>query len=82
MKKLMAIVALTASVLATPAFAQSFDWGVRNGNALPSGYDRGGFLYNDAAARQDGFQVYNMGAQDPWSDRNGRVVTGGVQPVH
>ena len=34
MKKLIAIVALTASVMATPAFAQSFDPDAGTGNVL------------------------------------------------
>jgi hypothetical protein len=38
MKKLIMIVALGASVLATPAFAQSFNPAIGTGNVLPFNY--------------------------------------------
>ena len=40
MKKLIAIVALTASVMATPALAQSFDKDFGTGNELSFSYER------------------------------------------
>ena len=82
MKKLIAIVAFTASVIATPAFAQSPYRDFRAGYVLPPyAYEPTGVLYNSAAAWPGGFYVYGMVPGDPWY-RNGGVVTGGVQPNH
>ena len=47
MKKLVTIVAITASVMATPAFAQSFNKDFGTGNELP-------FSYNSNGAEQTG----------------------------
>jgi hypothetical protein len=83
MKKLITIVALTASVIATPAFAQSPDRDFRNGYVLPYGYVRTGVLYNSVAPWQGSPYVYDMVPGDPWSYyRHGGIVTGGVQPLH
>ena len=84
MKKLIAIVAFTASVVATPAFAQSPYQspyqGFRAGYLLPPyAYERPGIIYDNAAPWQAGF--YDYGMVDPWY-RNGGIVTGAVQPNH
>jgi hypothetical protein len=81
MKKLIAIIAFTASVIATPAFAQSPYPDFRYGNVFPFGYERTGSLY--VAPWQRGLYVYDMVPVNLWSAyRNGGVVTGGVQPNH
>lgn len=83
MKKLITIVALTASAIATPAFAQSSDRDFRSGYVLPYGYEGTGFLYDSVAPWQGGLYAYDMVPGGPWSPyRHGGVVTGGVQPVH
>jgi hypothetical protein len=82
MKKLITIVALTASAIATPAFAQSPYRDFRTGYVLPPyGYERTGVLYNSVAPWQGGLYMYDMVPGEPWY-RNGGVVTGGVQPNH
>jgi hypothetical protein len=87
MKKLIAIVAFTASVIATPAFAQSPYQvpyqDLRTGYVLPPpyAYERPGMIYDNAAPWQGGFYDYGMVPGDPWY-RNGGVVTGAVQPNH
>ena len=55
MKKLIAIVALTASVLATPAFAQSFDKDFGTGNEQSFSYGADGSEQTgNVAGRQSG----------------------------
>jgi hypothetical protein len=82
MKKLIAIVAFTASAIATPAFAQSPYQDFRAGYGVPPyGYEGPGVIYDNAAPWQGGYYVYGMVPGDPWY-RNGGVVTGAVQPNH
>ena len=81
MKKLIAIIAFTASVIATPAFAQSPYQDFRTGYVSPYGYERTVVPYNSVAPWQGGPYLYDMLPGDPWY-RNGGVVTGGVQPNH
>jgi hypothetical protein len=82
MKKLIAIVAFTASVIATPAFAQSPYQDFRTGYVLPPyAYGPTGVLYDSVPPWQGGYYVYGMFPGNPWY-RNGGVVTGAVQPNH
>ena len=82
MKKLIAIVAFSASVIATPAFAQSPYQDFRTGYVLPPyAYGRTSVLYDSAPLLPGGFYGYGMVPGDPWY-RNGGIVTGGVQPNH
>jgi hypothetical protein len=61
MKKLIAIVALTASVMATPAFAQSFnkDFGTGNEQSFSYGAD-GSEQTGKIAGRQSGVDAFAM----------------------
>jgi hypothetical protein len=54
MKKLITIVALTASVLATPAFAQSFNKDFGTGNEQSFSYSADGEQTGKVAGRQSG----------------------------
>lgn len=87
MKKLITIVALTASVLATPAFAQSFNPSDGTGNELPFSYGPGATKQrwtvvapqtNQIAGWQSGLDAYAMvpGASSA-TDANSPAVTGG-----
>ena len=58
MKKLIAIAALTASVMATPAFAQSFDPDAGTGNVLSFSNEATVQQNNKIAARQSGLDAY------------------------
>jgi hypothetical protein len=61
MKKLITIVALTASVMATPAFAQSFDKDFGTGNVLPFSYGANGSEQaGKIAGRQSGLNAFAM----------------------
>ena len=61
MKKLIAIVALTAGVMATPAFAQSFnkDFGTGNEQSFSYGAD-GSEQTGKIAGRQSGVDAFAM----------------------
>jgi hypothetical protein len=81
MKKFLTIVGLLA-VIATPAFAQSFnpDWGT--GNELPSHYDANGNLVQDNAsqptARANGDNAFAMAPGKKTNlDANSPANTGG-----
>jgi hypothetical protein len=58
MKKLIAIVALTASVMATPALAQSFDPDAGTGNVLSFSNEQAAQQNNKIADRQSGLNAY------------------------
>ena len=58
MKKLIAIAALTASVMATPAFAQSFDPDAGTGNVLSFSDELTVQQNNKIAGRQSGLADY------------------------
>ena len=59
MKKLIAIVALTASVMATPAFAQSFDKDFGTGNVQSFSYGADGSEQTGKiAGRQSGLDAF------------------------
>jgi hypothetical protein len=61
MKKLVTIVAITASVMATPAFAQSFNKDFGTGNELPFGYNSNGAEQTGKiAGRQSGVDAFAM----------------------
>jgi hypothetical protein len=61
MKKLITIVAITASVMATPAFAQSFNKDFGTGNELPFSYNSNGAEQTGkVAGRQSGLDAYAM----------------------
>jgi hypothetical protein len=61
MKKLITIVAITASVMATPAFAQSFNKDFGTGNELPFGYNSNGAEQTGKiAGRQSGVDAFAM----------------------
>jgi hypothetical protein len=61
MRKLIAIVAITASVMATPAFAQSFgkDFGTGNEQSFSYGAD-GSEQTGKVAGRQSGVDAFAM----------------------
>jgi hypothetical protein len=66
MKKIIMIVALGASVLATPAFAQSFNPGFGTGNVLP--FSNGPVASENgstAASHQSGRRLYDVVPSDP-----------------
>jgi hypothetical protein len=68
MKKLIMIVAVGASVLATPAFAQSFNPGFGTGNALPFSYGPiASQNVNTATSRPSGRPLYDMVQSAPTS---------------
>jgi hypothetical protein len=80
MKKLIAIVAITASVMATPAFAQSFDKDFGTGNVQSFSYGADGSEQTGKiAARQSGLDAYAMVPGNSWSatDSNSAAATGG-----
>jgi hypothetical protein len=78
MKKILMIVALGASVLATPAFAQSFDPDFGTGNVLPFSYGpTASATVNTAASHQSGRPLYDMVQSPTSSDRNAPAATGG-----
>jgi len=58
MQKLIAIVALTASVMATPALAQSFDPDASTGNVLSFSNQQTAQQNNKIAGRQSGLDAY------------------------
>jgi hypothetical protein len=61
MKKLIAIVAITASVMATPAFAQSFDKDFGTGNVQSFSYGADGSGQTaKIAGRQSGLDAFAM----------------------
>jgi hypothetical protein len=61
MKKLITIVALTATVLATPAFAQSFDKDFGTGNEQSFSYGADGSEQTGkVAGRQSGVDAFAM----------------------
>jgi hypothetical protein len=77
MKKLIMIVALGASVLATPAFAQSFTPGFGTGNVLPFSYGPT-ISQNGAIADRSGRNLYDMVPSTQAStDSNAPATTGG-----
>ena len=58
MKKLIAVVALTASVMATPALAQSFDPGAGTGNVLSFSNEQAVQQNNKITGRQSGLDAF------------------------
>jgi hypothetical protein len=58
MKKLIAIAAVTASVMATPAFAQSFDPDAGTGNSLSFSNEQTAQQNNKIAGRQSGLDAF------------------------
>jgi hypothetical protein len=64
MKKLIAIVAITASVMATPAFAQSFDPDAGTGNVQSFSNEQATQQNNKIAGRQSGLDAF---AKVPWT---------------
>jgi hypothetical protein len=60
MKKLIAIVALTASVMATPALAQSFDPDAGTGNVLSFSSEPSAQQNHKIAGRQSGVDAFAM----------------------
>jgi hypothetical protein len=64
MKKLIAIVAITASVMATPAFAQSFDPDAGTGNVQSFSNEQAAQQNNKIAGRQSGLDAF---AKVPWT---------------
>ena len=79
MKKLITIVAITASVMATPAFAQSFDPDAGTGNVLSFNSDQTAQQNHKIAGRQSGLDAYAMVPGTSWSgrDANSPAATGG-----
>jgi hypothetical protein len=80
MKKLITIVALAASVMATPAFAQSFDKDFGTGNVQSFSYGADGSEQTSKiAGRQSGLDAYAMVPGTSWSatDSNSPAATGG-----
>ncbi len=79
MKKIIMIVALGASVLATPAFAQSFDPDAGTGNVLPFSYGPAvSANQNPAVSHQSGRRLFDMVQSDPrGSNSNTPAATGG-----
>jgi hypothetical protein len=79
MKKLIAIVAITASVIATPALAQSFDPDAGTGNVLSFSSQSTAQQHNKIAGRQSGLDAFAMvpGASSAATDSNSPAVTGG-----
>jgi hypothetical protein len=80
MKKLITIVAITASVMATPAFAQSFDPSKGTGNVLPFSYGANGAEQTGKmAGRQSGLDAFAMvpGTSSAAIDSNSPAATGG-----
>jgi hypothetical protein len=73
MKKLIAIAAITASVMATPAFAQSFDKDFGTGNVQSFSYGADGSEQTGKiAGRQSGLDAFakvsgNSSAADTYS---------------
>ena len=72
MKKFLAVMGLL-TVIATPAFAQSFDPDEGSGNALPFAYTS--HVQGRVIARSNGEQAYAMApqkdiSQDPYSPAN------------
>jgi hypothetical protein len=78
MKKLITIVALATSVMAAPAFAQSFDPDFGTGNVLPSHYGSTALQIGKTASRQSGLNAYAMvpGVSSA-TDSNSPAATGG-----
>jgi hypothetical protein len=80
MKKLIAIVAITASVMATPAFAQSFDKDFGTGNIQSFSYGADGSEQaGKIVGRQSGLDAYAMvpGTSSAATDSNSPAATGG-----
>jgi hypothetical protein len=80
MKKLIAIVAIAASVMTTPALAQSFDKDFGTGNVQSFSYSADGSKQTGkVASRQSGLDAYAMVPGTSWSatDSNSPAVTGG-----
>ena len=79
MKKLITIVAITASVMATPAFAQSFNKDFGTGNELPFSYNSNGAEQTGKiAGRQSGVDAFAMvPGTSSVTDDNSPAATGG-----
>jgi hypothetical protein len=78
MKKLITIVALTASVMATPAFAQSFDPDAGTGNVLSFSQGQTGQQNDKIAGRQSGLDAFAMvPGTSSATDSNSPAATGG-----
>ena len=65
MKKLITIVAVAASVMASPAFAQSFDPDVGTGNVLSFSNEQTVQQNNKIAGRQSGLDAFAK--VSPWT---------------
>ena len=80
MKKLVMIVAIAASIMATPAFAQSFNKDFGTGNVLPFNYGANSSVQTGKiAGRQSGLDAYAMvpGTAGTVTDSNRPADTGG-----
>jgi hypothetical protein len=78
MKKIVMIATLGATLLATPAFAQSFNPGFGTGNVLPFSYGPAASQnVNTAASHQSGRPLYDMVQSPTASNPNAPVATGG-----
>jgi hypothetical protein len=78
MKKLITIVALATSVMAAPAFAQSFDPDFGTGNVLPLHHGTTTRQIGKIADRQSGLNAYAMvSGVSSASDSNSPAATGG-----
>jgi hypothetical protein len=76
MKKLITIVAITASVMATPAFAQSFDKDFGTGNVQSFSYGADGSEQTGKIARrQSGLDAF---AKVPWTSSAADTYSPGV----
>ena len=80
MKKLITIVAVAASVMATPAFAQSFDPDAGTGNVQSFNYRAvGSEQFGKISHRQSGLDAYAMVPGTSWTatDSNSPAAAGG-----
>jgi hypothetical protein len=78
MKKIIMIVALGTAVLATPAFAQSFNPGFGTGNVLPFNGPTASQNVNAAASHQSGRRLYDSAQSDPASSNQSAPAATGA----
>jgi hypothetical protein len=82
MKKIIMIVALGTAVLATPAFAQSFNPGFGTGNVLPFGNGpTASENVNAAVSHQSGRRLYDSVQSDPASSNQSAPAATGAGSV-